>query len=117
MGKKSRRPVAATRRYTGTDRSGVMLMLWCPGCDQLHAPSVEGTGPPIWQWDNNLESPTLSPSILITWTEGEEKTEHRCHSYLIAGNWQFLADSTHKLRSQTVPMVPLPKWVLKKDKA
>ena len=31
-----------------------------------------------------------------------------CHSFIRDGQWQFLADSTHALADQTVPMLPIP---------
>lgn len=35
-----------------------------------------------------------------------------CHSFLKKGQWQFLNDSAHSLAGQTVPMVPLPDWLM-----
>jgi len=37
--------------------------------------------------------------------------EIRCHSYLRAGVWEFLADCTHTMAGQQVPMVDLPDWI------
>lgn len=85
--------------------SGTKLYLWCPGCDQLHGPEVVNPAK-RWQWDGNLEAPTLSPSILTHGTQ-------RCHSFLKAGQWQFLVDCEHALAGKTVPMVPLPDWLIK----
>lgn len=36
-----------------------------------------------------------------------------CHSFLRSGRWEFLTDSAHALAGQTVPMVPLPDWILR----
>src|ERR1044072_4953064 len=36
-----------------------------------------------------------------------------CHSFLKNGQWEFLSDSAHKLAGQTVPMVPLPDWLVR----
>lgn len=57
--------VAVTRAWSDNQgRSGTMLYLWCPGCDDLHG--VEVTSPDCrWEWDGNLEAPTISPSILV----------------------------------------------------
>lgn len=63
---------------------------------------------PFWDWDGNLEAPTLSPSIL---SDGY----CRCHSFLKAGFFQFLDDSTHPLAGQNVPIPDLPEWVVKMD--
>lgn len=89
------------------------LYLWCPACDTLTALPVHGEdgnlpiGHPCWDWDENLEQPTVSPSIL------QHKTEVSplCHSFLRAGRWEFLWDCTHPMAGQTVDMVPLPDWV------
>ncbi len=35
-----------------------------------------------------------------------------CHSFVRDGHWQFLADSAHALAGQTVPLVPMPDWML-----
>jgi Family of unknown function (DUF6527) len=67
-----------------------------------------------WQWDGNVDAPTLSPSILC-WTnvgadgkrlpEGQKRT--LCHSFVRAGRIEFLTDCAHALAGQTVP---LPDW-------
>jgi hypothetical protein len=61
-----------------------------------------------WTWDGNLEAPTLDPSIL----QYESGNIPRCHSFVKAGQWQFLSDCTHKLANHTVPMVPLPDYIV-----
>lgn len=75
---------------------------WCPGCDNVHAISV-APAPSPWEWDGNVEAPTFSPSILVR--GGSENTT--CHSFVKAGQIQFLSDCTHALVGQTVP---LPDW-------
>lgn len=37
-----------------------------------------------------------------------------CHSFLRDGRWEFLPDSAHHLAGQTVDMVPLPDWLVKR---
>lgn len=95
------------------------LMFVCPGCQTPyllpdgteHTPSGLHMLPvnspqktPSWEWDGNLESPTLSPSIL---TRGVGV----CHSFLRAGVLEFLSDCTHQLAGQSVPLPDLPAWV------
>jgi hypothetical protein len=115
--------VAALRAWHASDgRHGTRLYMWCPGCDDLHA--VEVSAPNRWTWDGNLESPTVSPSILVEdvqWKPeyGFHKPTHhvapgdptRCHSFVKQGRWEFLDDCTHHLTGQTAPMVPLPAWL------
>lgn len=87
------------------------LAFCCPGCalddhSGLHMLAVNTTEhSPSWTWDGNLEAPTISPSILTTWLE-----TFRCHSFLEAGVFRFLEDSTHALSGQSVPMPDLPDW-------
>lgn len=105
--------------------AGNEVSFWCPGCDHAHAINH---GPGGWTWDGNAERPTFSPSVLVTgghYTLGHEgdcwckfnaahpedpsgfKCE-RCHSFVRDGQIQFLADCTHALAGQTVPLPPWP---------
>lgn len=106
----------------GTD-PGSGLWLWCSGCEDSHR-IVFGT-PNGWTWDGNTEAPTISPSILVhgtKWPEGYKFSSNThadvavgeqttCHSFVVAGVWQFLGDCTHELAGQHVPMVDLPDWL------
>ena len=96
------------------------LMFVCPGCvaggpdgyDGLHMLPVNGPPEldrPSWDWDGNLEAPTLSPSILTNHIE-DSSPRPRCHSFLRAGVFEFLTDSEHPLAGQHVPIPDLPKW-------
>ncbi len=78
---------------------------WCPGCEMVHGITIEGKNP--WGWDKNLEAPTYTPSILVTWEGAIEgnPAKKRCHSYITKGKFLFLNDCTHKLAGETVPMV------------
>lgn len=94
------------------------LMFCCPGCAStrdgysgLHMLPVTGdiSLRPTWTWDGNLERPTLQPSILTRFNwDGKEII---CHSFLTAGEFSFLGNSTHPLSGQTVPIPDLPTWV------
>lgn len=113
-------------RHAGEEVArGRSLWLWCPGCDGAHRVQVtgeDGSRPdgPVWEWDGNVEAPTVSPSILVTYDvtdRPELKLDRRCHSHLKAGRWEFLPDCTHPLAGQTVPMVPLPDWLANEEVA
>lgn len=99
-------------RVTGNGTApGRGLVFWCPGCDHAHRIVVDA--PNGWTWDGNEAAPTVSPSILIhshkTFDANHEVVDTpQCHSFVVAGQWQFLGDSTHALAGQTVPMVPFP---------
>lgn len=84
-------------------------LVWCPGCDDIHAMNIEGEDKPTpcWDWDGSRTKPTFEPSILVQFID------KHCHSYLRAGVWEFLGDSTHSLAGQKVKMVPIPDWLKK----
>jgi hypothetical protein len=86
--------------------NGTRSMLFeCPGCESLHVVYVAGTGHPVWSFNENVEHPTISPSVLVSWTEFD--TPKTCHSFIKDGMIQFLGDCTHKLAGQTVQ---IPDW-------
>jgi hypothetical protein len=61
-----------------------------------------------WAWDGNVDLPTISPSILVRANFApEDGGPSVCHSFVRAGQIQFLNDCTHSLRGQTVL---LPDW-------
>lgn len=86
----------------------------CPGCNGTH--SINTIPPrPVWDFNGNLEAPTFEPSVLVTYPANpdasekfaEWRTERKCHSYVREGKIQFLDDSYHHLKGQTVD---LPDW-------
>ena len=95
----------SSRKWRASDgTSGVTHFVWCPACDSAHGPTS------AWEYDGNAYSPTFSPSIRVTTHDGQV-----CHSFLRAGVWQFLGDCTHALAGQSVPVVPVPDWLIKED--
>jgi hypothetical protein len=74
----------------------------CPGCGDGHAPYIEGKGVPVWGFNNNLEKPTLMPSILVR--SGNANGPTRCHSFVTDGKIKFLGDCTHDLKNTTVEL-------------
>ncbi len=101
------------------------LMFVCPGCvaggpdgyDGIHMLPVnapQGFDRASWDFDGNLEAPTLSPSILShgAVVDGVE-VRPTCHSFLRDGVFEFLGDSTHPLAGQKVPIPDLPEWAEK----
>ncbi len=75
---------------------------WCPGCECMHMVPIEG--PYAWKFDGNFETPTLSPSILVTYSYGNPPEKHRCHSHMRNGIIEFLSDCTHSLASKKIPI-------------
>jgi hypothetical protein len=109
----AQQPVAQVRKVA----DGVThLFLWCPACTRfgepggdLHQIVIEGSDY-RWEWDGNLDAPTISPSLLVRGGWSDESTI--CHSFIKGGQWQFLGDCTHAMAGQTVPLPPLPDWFL-----
>lgn len=111
---------AAGRFLRRTERG---YEFWCPGCGEGHHVTVN----PGWTFDGNLEAPTFDHSVLVRsghfserfsgqcWcTYNAENPDNpsrfrcrRCHSFVRAGQIQFLGDCSHALAGQTVP---LPEW-------
>lgn len=109
---------------------GGRLTWWCPGCNRAHGIATgEGSGP-RWGWNSDAVRPTFTPSVRVTGRDftsaGEAAYEawhdagcHQpvpafeshdvcCHSFVMDGQMQFLADCTHALAGQTVPIPPWP---------
>ena len=111
-------PVTSVRHITKHGEGtclGQAVWIWCPGCQALHMPRfrcVEHGGPPsgpVWQGDPNSNPFTMSPSLLLY----ETPVSPRCHSFIRNGQWEFLGDSTHPLAGKTVPLEPLPNWLVR----
>ena len=85
------------------------LAFICPGCRDwtsgLHLLPVNTTEKtPSWDWNGDLEKPTLSPSIHTRYSD------QVCHSFLRDGVFEFLSDSTHSLSGQKVEIPELGDW-------
>jgi hypothetical protein len=94
------------RTWRGGGRSG--LMWWCLGCKEAHAITTlrdDGQAHPCWSYNGDKDSPTFSPSVLVT---GGSDPNFRCHTFVRNGEIQYLTDCTHELAGQTVPMEPIP---------
>lgn len=112
------------------------LTWWCPGCNGPHQIAHGAGDGPRWGWNGDVERPTFTPSVLVTWDEpanlydkaamerdiaeanrrreaGEQNVRvplaHKvCHSFVVDGQMQMLSDCTHSLAGQTVPIPPWP---------
>lgn len=103
--------IAKIRHCVDGDKRYDILYVWCPACDDLHGLPVNTTEhTPAWDWNGNLEAPTLTPSILSNYNGDPPRV---CHSYLTDGVWNFLSDCTHAMAGQQVPSPPLPEWFLR----
>jgi hypothetical protein len=99
----------------------------CPGCHLHHAVPVQDA-PNAWAFNDDLDRPTLAPSILARGgccyepdlhtrelrglkecdkgAPGEDGISlcHVCHSFVRDGRIEFLSDCTHALAGQTVDL-------------
>lgn len=96
---------------------GNMVAFYCPGCGESHMVDTK-------KWSVNLETGTISPSVLVRGKRMPDNPERnpdgsyvtdsngmikgwyelRCHSFVKNGSIQYLSDCTHKLAGKTVPM-------------
>lgn len=88
------------------------LSFYCDGCNRQHEVNH------LWKFNGDFESPTLSPSVLVSGTvpttdeevvrimNGEKITpkELVCHSFVENGTIRFLNDCTHDLAGQTIDL-------------
>lgn len=84
------------------------ISFWCPGCDAMMT-----VCPVRWNWNGDVDKPTLSPSILqragpygeLAPPEKVGKTDI-CHCFVRDGNIEFCGDCTHDKRG-TMPLPEL----------
>ena len=58
-----------------------------------------------WTWNGSVVAPTLKPSVKTEGTAEETGKPFVCHTWVTDGQAQFLNDTTHELRGQTLPML------------
>lgn len=81
------------------DKEQGWYLFHCPGCQTAHSFWVNNSEYPSWVFNGDLEKPTISPSHRVSDNKGTF-----CHSFITNGNIQFLNDSKHKLKGQTVQL-------------
>ena len=74
---------------------------YCKGCDMFHDVWTENEGyeHPIWDFNQDIDKPTISPSIFVY-----TYTNQKCHSFIKNGMIQYLNDCTHELKNQTIEL-------------
>lgn len=80
-------------------------LVWqCPGCGGGHGVPIRGLR--SWGWNESVDSPTLTPSVLVYPHDASPpfKNQPRCHCFVRDGTIQFLEDCGHALAGQTVEM-------------
>ena len=81
---------------------GDRVGFWCPGCENLHWFDER------FEWNSDPINPSFRPSLQIGDADGSI-----CHLFVQDGHVQFLSDCRHGLHDQTVPMRPLPEWLVR----
>lgn len=108
-----------------------MLLFHCLGCDMAHGIKTGQGDGPRWGWNNDVNKPTFTPSILVKYDTLSEASRakqdvfykahgryptneelpydlhHVCHSFVTDGRIQYLSDCTHAFAGQTID---LPAW-------
>lgn len=97
-------------------RGGDLLIFKCPGCRRNHGVRIRALSSPGdhhgpgWEWNGDAQRPTFSPSVLVRYDGADAGIDGAppavCHSFVVDGQIQFLADCTHGLAGQTVPLPP-----------
>lgn len=95
------------------------FLYWCDGCETLHVCTIlPEQGRPHWDWNGSLETPTLSPSVLNRTGRAVDPAfvpesgdpPEVCHTFIRNGVVEFLADCTHALAGQSVPLRAVLEW-------
>lgn len=79
-----------------------LLTFYCPACKEQHYARVNDKDG--WQFNGNLERPTLSPSVFVN--QGQHCPDQpACHMQITDGKIHYYPDCTHELRGQVVEMI------------
>lgn len=77
------------------EKTGKMYTFWCKGCQATHSFDVrEDGGEPTWSFNDDMESPTFSPSL----------NYGRCHLWLRDGIIEYCNDCYHRYSGLKVPL-------------
>ncbi len=103
--------VGSNSLYPIVSDHGIIIAygFWCPGCNSHHAFLL-----PRWDFNENFDSPTFSPSLSIDASKHDFEMR-RCHLYLRDGVLEFLPDCTHHLAGKKVALAPEPKLPKSKE--
>jgi hypothetical protein len=82
-------------------------IFYCQGCEFLHGIDSR------WQFNGNMELPTISPSYVIDGVRGGQR--FNCHSFINDGKIQYLGDTTHKFANKTIDLLPEDEWFTDKE--
>lgn len=84
----------------------VGYVFFCPGCDFIHRFNIDpDNGKPTWDFDGDMDNPTFSPSLGLSYPDEEG---FHCHLFLKKGKIRYLSDCKHDLAGKTIDLPPLP---------
>lgn len=76
-----------------------IYVFFCPGCKYDHPFRIKPQdGMPAWSFNNDVNKPTFSPSLLVF----KDNPEKRCHLIMTDGMIQYCSDSFHELAGKTI---------------
>ncbi len=88
----------------------------CPGCKGEHAVPVLVNKKQAnrWEWNGDLEKPTIRPSVKHTYPESfyqaHPNVKHFCcHYHITNGVLEYCGDCSHDQSGQNVPMTVFTK--------
>lgn len=85
------------------------FLFYCPGCRCCHyfvTPETKGrNNHPVWTFNGNKKSPTVTPSILVTLAPAKV-----CHFFIRDGHIDYCSDSFHGYAGQKFKMVDMLDW-------
>jgi Family of unknown function (DUF6527) len=86
------------------------LYFYCPSCDCDHGVWTinDGLMHARWQFNGDMEKPTFTPSLKVTYTEADKV--NICHMVITDGKIDYCGDCTNKLYAgKTVEMEDIQK--------
>lgn len=98
-----------TRVKPGSQDGGIEFIQWnCPATGDWFLIVVKAPASytrPAWEWNGDVENPTLTPSVSRKTFERDGVTVKTInHFFVTDGNVQFLEDCTHDKKGQTLPL-------------
>lgn len=101
-------------RRTRKDGQGAYYLHWCQGCGHAHTYPVGKAYSTNWKFNDNIQSPSFEPSMLIYMPEHTDsdgvlhRQRTRCHYYVTNGEIRYQGDCPHQYSGQNLPLQPIP---------
>jgi hypothetical protein len=89
------------------EKDNEAYLFYCPACECAHRIQSDKTKTPCWEFNNDLDNPTVSPSIRVRHYSNKLKKKLNCHTFVKNGQIQYCSDCNHKFKNKTVE---IPDW-------